>query len=222
MSAILANATGFLLTTDYPIDQVVYIKQEAYSIGAGSNISIPHGLPFTPLPMLQWSFNSNFSVLYESNTGPFPSGNLDYLFSLQISIEANATNIVIRGNGVTAPTTVYVRILCVAPSDDTSTVAATVSLGDNFVVNLDDNYMKLITANKVTVAASSSAVVPHSLGVIPHILAWMASNTGTVYPVDLAYPRDNANIEATSSNLTIRNDDFLGAWTIHYRIYHNA
>ena len=110
MPAIQANAKSFLINSDYPLDKVVYINQGSVNIGGGIDRIIAHGLPFTPLISFVWSFTADFAITYQFNNGSFPSGNPGYYFSLQLSIQANATNITLSGNGTITSTTVYYRI----------------------------------------------------------------------------------------------------------------
>lgn len=219
MPAIPANTDKFLFTTDYPMDQIVYLKEASYTIGTGIDITIPHGLPFTPLPMLQWSLNSDFSVAYEDNTGPFP-GNYTF-FRVLLAIEANSTNFIIRGgNGSDAPQTGYIRIFGFQPSDSNAEIPSTVSSGDKFILNTDYNYMKLAVAGKTgSIAANSSTTVTHNLGFIPHVLTWV-EYTGTIYP-SIAMPRYNCTVEPTATTLEVRNEDTIESHVVHYRIYYD-
>lgn len=209
-----------LLDSRYPMDKIIYLNQTSITSGAGTNVTIPHGFSFIPLPMMQWSFTQDFATSYETNTGQFPSGNPGYPFSLRVTIEANATNFIIRGDGVIGPTTIYVRIFAFQPSTSNVDVNPTVSSGDNSVINYAYNYMKLISESRTALLAPrSTTTIAHNLGYYPHILAWMETSLGTIYPVDLSYPLNNPNIEVTTTALIIRNDDFLGSWYIHYRLY---
>jgi len=215
----MTNPRNFLLNSDYPIDQVVYIRQASYTMGPGTDITIAHGLSFTPLVMLQWSLNSDFSVAYEDNTGPFP-GDYDF-WGLVVTAEANSTNIILRCGGTASSTTVYVRIFGFQPSDSNADVASTVSLGNKYIVNTDYNYMKLFLQGKTgSIAAGGSATITHNLGFYPHVLVWYETS-GTITP-SIAMPRYNCTAEITTSQLIFRNEDTLGGSSIaHYRIYYD-
>lgn len=226
MPSIPANASKFRMSSDYPMDKIVYLYEGSQSIGAGSAVNIAHGLGFIPLPMLQWSYNSDFSTAYEIGTGPFPSGNNGYPFSLEVHVKANGTNIVITGVGITSPTTVYLRIFAFAPSDYTGTVASTKSLGDTFVINSDYNYMKLVAEGKETVSAGSSTTITHNLGFIPHVLTWYNDGTYT-YPIEVSDPATSSlpyvntpYAEVNTTQLILYSDSSISN-TIHYRYYYN-
>lgn len=223
MPAILANAPKFLSNSDYPVDKIVYLKEASYTFDPAvsfGDVTIPHGLPFTPLPVLQWSFNADFGVAYEDNTGPFP-GPYGFPFTFTLVIQADSTNIKIRSNSTIGAQLAYVRLFCFAPSDYTGEVASTASVGDSFVLNSDNNYMKLVDSGKVSVASGGTATVAHSLGTYPHVLAWLETSTGIVMQMSLSYPLVNINMEVGTTGLTIRNDSF-NILTTHYRMYHNA
>lgn len=214
--------TDFLLNSDYPLDKVILINPTSGTSGDSIDITVPHGLPFTPLPWFQWSFTPDFSVAYEDNTGNFPSGNLNYFFNLQLSIEANATNIIIRGNGVLLSSTVYLRIFAFQPSTSNVELPGTESLADNFVINSDYNYMKLFdTGVTGSIAGAATTTVTHGLGYKPQILAWSEDSLGTIYPMSLSWALVNVNVEVTSTQMIIRNDSFT-TQKIHYRIYLDA
>jgi len=214
-----SDARKTLINTDFSIDQVILLKNQSISIGGGIDVTIPHGLPFIPLVWFQWSFTSDFSIAYENNTGRFPSGNIGYYFDLQIAIEANSTNIVLRGNGVLGATTVYVRIFAFQPSTYNVPIAHTSAFSDNFTLNTDYNYMKLITKSVTGLIASGATLtIPHNLGIYPHTLMWLETTTGTIYPLQSSTPGQSINAELTTDSIIIRNNDFVSRY-MHYRLY---
>jgi len=216
----MINPAHFLVNTDKPMDKIVYIKETSVATGAGIDVTIPHGLSFIPLPMMQWSTSADFSVAYEPDTGPFPSANPGYAFESVLTVEANATNLVVRYNGIIPNLPAYVRIFAFAPHDFTGDTPATASQGDSFVLNSGYNYMKLITANKVSVASGATSTISQTTGITPHVLAW-TEFSGTILPVNLSYPLNNVTIEPTTASIIIRNESFLD-YTVHYRMYYNA
>lgn len=217
MPAILANARNFLINTDYPMDKVIYLKEQSLTMGDSIDVSIAHGLPFIPLVWFQWSLTSDFAIAYENNTGPFPSGIPGYLFALLVMIEANATNIILRGNGTTSSITIYVRIFGFQPSTSNVDLAPTSSQADNFILNTDYNYMKLITATSVAVNAGVTNTITHGYGYIPHILLWDESS-GTIRPVNLSRTSGGIPVEVTANQIIIINDSASNV-IMHYRLY---
>lgn len=213
------NARKTLINSDYPLDKLILVTSQPITISGGSDVSIAHGMPFTPLVWFQWSYTSDFAIAYEDNTGDFPSGNISYYFRLRITIEADATNITFRGNGTIGSTTVYVRVVAFQPSNYNLDLSGTESLGDDFVVNSDYNYMKLVEANRSALITSGSTLtIPHTVGVRPYALMWVESTLGTIYPVQFSWPLQNLNVEITTTDIIARNDSFTG-WYLHYRIY---
>jgi len=214
----MADPRNFLLNTDYPVDKVVYINQGSVSMAGGVDRDIAHGLPFIPLVSFVWSFTPDFSVTYQYNMGPFPSGNPGYFFSLQVSISANATNIRLSGNGVLGATTIYYRIFAFVPDDFVGDIPSTTTLADNFVLLTDLNYTKLLTSSSVVLAPGQVFPIGHGLGYFPQVLAWVRPNNGpTIYPLEAQSPY-NVNSEITTSSLILNNQDFQPQ-TVYYRIY---
>lgn len=220
MPAIVANAPNFLLNSDYPLDKLVYVAQGSCSMGPYVDVNIPHGLPFIPNCLMQWSRTSDFAVTYDENTGPFPSGNPGYMFSLQVSSEATATNVILRGNGIIT-ITIYYRIIAFEPNDSATTVAPTSSTSDNFLLNTDYNYTKLYLYDNVTLAAGASTSIAHNFGYLPQVLSW-AVLSGTSYSgVYISYSNQNIMREITTTNLNITNN-LTATAKVYYRIYIDA
>lgn len=211
------NARKTLINTDYPLDKLVYVKEQAISIGTGGTVNIAHGLPFTPLVSFQWSFTPDFAVSYENNTGAFPSGNPGYFFTLQIAISANATNVRFDANGTLGTTTVYVRVIAYLPDDVDMALLSTDALADPFVLNSDKNYLKLVASTHFSLNAGATSTVNHNLGYKPQVMAWGVTS-GTAAPMDFAWPTININLEVTDTQFIFRNESFSNA-IIYYRYY---
>lgn len=227
MPAILANARKFLANSDYPFDKVVYLKTGSYTVPnntMGETVTIPHGLPFTPLIGGNWSLMSSFTVAYEYSSGPFPSSALGYLFDTITNVYADATNIYVSADNLNASAkTIYYRIFGFQPSTDESDVPGIASQGDSFLFNSGYNYTKLYLSGYVdTPATSGSSVnvaVLHDLGYIPQISAWV-SNSTYVAPVGSSHTFASTTLaSANSSYLNFTVKPFTSAQRAYYRIY---
>lgn len=214
----MSDARNFLFNTDFPIDQIVYIREGSTTIGTGGTVNIAHGLPFIPNVIFYWSFDSDFATVYDQNVGPFPSGNIGFPFTLQVTASSDATNVILNANGTLGPSTVYYRIFAFQPSDYTGDVDPTASSADNFTLNTDFNYTKLLTYDKVTVNAGGTTTITHDLGYIPQVLAWTVFS-GTSNPLLYsALDGFNRDVEVTTTSIIINNDTFLD-YDFYYRIY---
>jgi len=212
---------NFLVNSDYPLDKVVYLNSSSASIGGGTTITIPHGLPFTPLVDLTWSYNSNFATSYTNNTGPAPASVPWFIFDLQVYVDADATNIYIEAYGPAAATTVYYRVFGFQPSTSNVAVDFTAPSADNFALNTDYNYTKLLAqGTEAHGTGVVSITIPHNLGHIPQVQVWRQSSSRTSM---LSFSGDPASfswqIEVTTSSVILYNPGMFVTGTLHYRIY---
>lgn len=219
MPAITANARNFLINSDYPIDQIIYIYSGSVLIPAFdfNDVTIPHGLPFTPLPMGQWSTTSDFSVSYEISSGPL--GGTPY--TVNTGIEANATNIIFSNNNNTgSPITVYYRIYAFQPSNASGDSPHTKSQDADFIFSSDYNYTKLLSSGVTgTLGAGAATAVTHSLGYYPQVMAWK-EKTGVITPLVFAGldgGGHSAQVTTTTVLFTASTSDPSSLF--HYRIY---
>lgn len=222
MPANTLYAPSFDLDTDYPLDKVIYIASGSGSISGSSDIVFPHGLPFAPMTGFYWSLTPDFSVIYENNVGPFPSGNPSVTFTLQVAIEADATNVTLRGNGILGSTTIYYRVFGFQPDDLDENLSSTSNQADQFILNTDYNYLKLLTADNVTLAAGASTTITHNLGYKPQVTGWF-QYLGTIYPLqfvslDPTGVAQNSSMEITDTTLVLYNGPILPS-KFYYRIY---
>lgn len=222
MPAIPSTAPNFKIDTDYPLDKVIYLKSGSGAIASGGTITIPHGLPFTPLVGWYWSLTSDFSIAYEDNVGPFPSGNIGFFFTLQVAINADATNIYLQGNGTLGSTTIYYRIYAFEPDDSNVSLTATSNSADNFSLSTDYNYTKLLTTAHFSLAAGATTTIPHNLGYIPQVSGWFLSggfmNPFVYASFDPSNTPYSVALEATTTNLIFSNGS-LSNVVVYYRCY---
>ena len=213
----MTDARNFLINTDYPMDKIVYMTSGSMTVPDGTSDTIPlvaHYLPFTPLPYIIWSNTSDFTVSFtRTDDVTYPSGTYQLY-----SVSSNANNInIIRFNSTGSSKTIYYRIFCYAPynANIDSSVPVISSLADNFVMNTDYNYLKLLYEGIIT----SSTPFTHNLGYIPTVLAWK-NHLGTITPVSQATSSTlgGAGVYITTSQLIY--DTYVGDEDeIYYRIY---
>jgi len=196
----MTNPNNFLVNSDYPQDKVIFLASGSTSLGSyfsAASVNVPHGLTFTPLPRMVWSTSSDFSVCYEAGSGPAPQNVLRYNLGITGDIYSDATNISINfTNFISTAYTIYYRIFCFAPSNVTVDIDSTSSSGDNFILNTDQNYLKLLSSGKVALT-SNTVTVDHNLGYIPQVDAWIEDGSGLIYP-----PQSNGSILYPSFGIT--------------------
>jgi hypothetical protein len=220
----MVDARNFLLNTDYPLDQVVWLKSDSKAISGSTSgtITIPHGLPFTPLVGGSWSLDSGFGVLYEYSSGTLPSGNASSsLYGRTVRAYADSTNVYLAWSNTLTATTIYFRLFAFQPSDEDHDLDPTAASGDVFVFNSDYNYTKLLKADFEDVSPGDTVVVSHGLGYRPQVLAWARDTSGNVAPMD--YQDNNADqwtdviVTTTSVTFVVPSSAIIDR--IDYRIY---
>lgn len=231
----ITKAKDFLLTTDFPLDKVIYLKSGSFSVSGypGSNsVAIPHGLPFIPLCDMSWSLTPDFSVCYPAGSSPPPTNIALDNQGVENLLYADATNINISvSNFLTPAITFYYRIYAFEPSDSSTDLEPTASAGDDFVLNTDFNYTKLYLEGKLDLSVTDT--VTHNLGYIPQIEAWDENPLSVTpsFPQRIIPPLFNDNTLDTTGGgatygfiLTTTTLQFLSQNTpaptfLHYRIY---
>lgn len=169
MPANPAAAKNMLLSTDYPLDKIVYLKSGSTVAATGVNTDIyfAHNLPFTPLVVGSWSYDPNFTTSYMAGLQPFAPA-----VSTSVTIQSNAVNTrVLIGNNTGVTQTIYWRIYGYMPPDADADVLATASLADRFAFNTDYNYTKLYASGLADIT-TATVVVPHNLGYRPQVEIW--------------------------------------------------
>lgn len=222
------------LTTDFPLDKVVGLYSGSFSVPNNSMahiVTIPHGLPFRPLPGGNWSNISDFSIQYEYGTGTFPAPP-GRLFSQISNVFADSDNIYISTDNVSGSTkTVYYRIFVFEPPDSAADLSPIADISDVYMINSDYNNAKLFINSYVDVPAnpggSINVDVEHSIGTIPQSMGWVVyPSWNGVAAVQAVHP-----IGSTSSwvkgilmsaneqfaNFTVPQD--AGGRRVYYRLY---
>jgi hypothetical protein len=216
----------FLMTSDYPIDKVTYLKEISIPLSSLSfnDITFAHGLTYTPLLQAQWSQDGTWPYAYDENSGPINAG---FQHIIDTAVECNSTTIsIFNTNNQAINTTVYWRLFGFMPTTVNVDAAFTSNLADPYAINSDNDYPKLFSAG-VTAFSSvtgSTETVYHGLGYRPRqVLVWAEDGTKTYWMNSFAYPNPgNNNYCKVGINdiLFVRDGLFLSsAVRFHYRIY---
>lgn len=218
MPAIDANAGNFLLSSDYPLDKIIYMTSGSFNVSAGlTTQNIAHGLPFKPLLDGTWSTDSTFALSYDMGGGPV-STVAGALFNIQADVSSDSTNAIISvGKATAGTTTIYYRVFGFEPSTDNLAASFTSSSADTFILNTDFNYTKLYSAG----AATISTVITHGLGYKPQVSMW-EETSGTIRKKNENRNGSGANTYTTISTtaVTVTFDGSAPVGTkAHYRIY---
>lgn len=225
MPAILSNARDFLATSDYPLDKVCYLHSATVNFGSGTDYTVAHGLPFTPLIRAVWSLTSSFTTAYQVGDGPVSSSPSTPFSPQLVSAYADSTNAVLSFGMPGTTTQVYVRIYALMPGGDSSEVSHTASSADDFTLSTDYNYTKLYMEGETASSStpSSTEIVTHSLGYYPQVEVWFEKSSRIYAASYSALVNGSPTSEAfaiSTSSLTMTREMFLsGPESFHYRIY---
>lgn len=213
----------FVLSSDYPIDQVVY-RSRVIPLTIASydyaTANVPHSVGGIFLPIAQYSLSGDFS----SNTFGVGTSEVDAngAQKYRTSLGVYSDRLFIEANNWTAiPVTLYFRAIGLAIQGDHRSFAAT-SQYHGLLLNTDTNQLKLIKSGTVVVPSGAATSIPHSLGYVPTALVWQNSYWGVI-AVDYTSiePSDyGTNVIIDSQNLTITQKDINNTpRTYYYRIY---
>lgn len=219
------NPRNFLLSTDYPIDKVVYQTTRTVTVGAYgySDTDFLHGMPFKPLIVGQFSPNASYVPLYEIGSTPVVSGNVPY----NTSIESDGTRIYLSiSNNTNTSVTLRFNIYAFQPTGATAAVTDfTASAGEAFSISTDYNYTKLALSGVTGYISGSSTSISHGQGVVPQVMAWYeVQSTGRIAPLVFGVHNqtwgDDTLVRITNSTVSFSNSGILATPTrYHYRIY---
>lgn len=195
--ADITKAKNFLLTTDFPLDKIIYLAEGSFALGAFPSLAVttnvPHGLPFIPLMNMIWSTDPNFSVSYTAGSGPPTTDILVSNLGATSSIYSDITNVVITAqNFLLTPITFYYRLYAFEPSDSSADLSPTANSADNFVLNTDYNYTKLYIDSKLTLSLSTT--ITTALGYIPQVEAWAERPASGPLLRRISPPDTNSNV----------------------------
>lgn len=231
MPADVAQASNFLLTTDYPVDKLVIAGTGTVAQPASTqtSYSFAHGLPFTPLLYGSWSNTSNYAILYGLNSGPISSTPSVSPFDALMKLRADANNLYIVAENYSASAiTFYARLYGFEPTTDNEVTTHTGSPYDSFQINTDYNYTKLYLDGYIDKAAGSGSPsttsVSHNFGADVQAIVWKEdTSTGVITPLtfhdggDFQVEDVVAYIGTTA--LTFNFSGFQPALRMHYRLY---
>lgn len=220
-----ANTNKTLLNSDSPLDKIIYITSGNISIpnGTSDNITLlAHSLPFTLLPMLQWSNTADFSITNELRDSEYTSNSFTTGVGQFYNAETDGTNIYLDRYNLSGSTkTLYYRISGFMPSNASadSIVPYTGSSGDNFIINTDKNYMKLAYSGILTTVNN---IFNHNFGYVPRVLIWgMAGGRMTKL---IAAQEISGGVGTSGVHIDTTKLEWLSPTTyteIHYRIYYD-
>ena len=241
------QARKMRLTTDYPLDKVVF-PSPAYP-GTGSvtvsgynyaDVYIPHGLTYAPLPVLEWTTDPTWSIKYEGGNGPVGLDSFLYDTAMDtMGPSFTPSTSVIRvtfNNNTPSPVTFYYRVYAFAPSNKTAElVRFTNDNSQTYLLNTDYNYTKLFQKGIVdcplVVGGTNITTVTHNFGLYPQIMAWQEDTVFGMYGISHVSGREIEDslspafslgpnkswIEVRTDNIRFYNRNIAARY--HYRIY---
>lgn len=189
------DSRDFLLTTDFPLDKVVYMDSGSVAVPTGgiTTIDVPHSLPFRPMVIGTWSLDANFSTSIDEGLPQYADFSVPYLAMSSTSELLRLSPYNITGSTVTF----YWRAYGFMPPNVNEVAAFTSAEADDFVMNTDYNYSKLLDTGIVNLS-SGSVSVPHNLGYRPQVEVWGES------AVDSSILLKHTFGASSTSNLTNR------------------
>lgn len=220
----MTDPRNFLLNSDYPLDKVVYMTSGTLTVTSSGSEStnITHGLTFRPLMVFSHSDDSAFTT--SRTNGQLPFGPAE---QWGVSVDTDSdTNIRVLGFNTSATTkTIYWRAYAFMPSNVNLDADPTASTATNFVLNTDNNYMKLLDSDYITMpSAGNTITVTHGLGYRPTVQIWERLGTGVerILPLLVSDPADTTSNRINVGTSTITFTSGSGgteATNYHYRIY---
>ena len=235
MPAIVANATSFKYTTDYPIDKVIYRTSGSESIPHASfvaeavTITIPHDLGFRPLCRAVWS-EDGFATYYEIGNDPwFFDATFGYWTQRIVTqITSDATNVYMTFLNWDTTRTLAYKIIGLAPTDMPASDITPAQGDGSFRFNTDYNYLKILDQGVETVTlgsfgSSTDLTVGHLLGYRPLALTWTEFDgktyqSGTENVMGVSSANSTTHVTDTSLVTSIESSGAASV-DVHYRIY---
>ena len=219
-----SNAQKTLLNSDYPMDQVIF--QTTRSVNTSPNLntaSITHNLPFTPLISGVWSLTPDFQETYDLSGGPL--GSSFQLYNVYVYTNSNTIDLTIYNN-TGSNSTLYFYFYGFMPSNVSTEVGFTASLGSNFIINSEYNYMKLYMTDRVSMPSGSGiTTINHGLGYMPFVSSWhdrvgiIQENDQTSLDTTIGQ-FNTVTVYVDNDNLYLRRYSVTSSpWFVHYRMY---
>lgn len=205
----MTKPKDFISSSDYPVPVLALKMSTSLQVPVGeywneNQKALPHGLPFTPLIVGQWSTNGNFNPAYDLSTQIplfYGSGRPQFV----VVVGADNRNIYIDcSHNNQSLTTFYFRLTGFIPPDYEGRVSS-VEDSSNFTLNSDFNYPKILEQRKINVDANTDFIINHNLGYVPQARLWSAGQVGNSSQgyYDCIIPQ--------SVTKSINNDGYLGA-----------
>lgn len=160
-------SNNLLVNSHYPMPWIVWKQEYSLSVSAGGYDyqQLPHGLPFTPLLIGQWSTSRNFDPSYDLEIS-VPGGSTGGQVETMCSVGASASSIDITLlNNATVARTFYFRLMAFAPPGYTGEVSP-VEYSSPFRFNSHFRYQQLLMAGE------TKGPIAHNLGYLPQARIW--------------------------------------------------
>jgi hypothetical protein len=206
-----------LLATDHPIDKVVYMDSGSITVPANSSADATeaHVLSFAPLLDCTWSTDPSFGLSYDIGTGAI-SASGPFIFDIFTEIYGtNSSAVLTVYNDTGSSKTVYYRMFGYEPSNSNAEVPHTASVADDFVIDTDLNYSKLLYSDRIT----AGQTITHNLNRRLHVMLWEEIlSSGRIYKNNNAEMTDTSK---SSAKVNLNNIIFNVATgsAVHYRVY---
>ena len=236
----------FLLNTDYEMDKIIYIKEFKYTVSSLTTMTVPHNLPTVPLPFGVWATNADYTNSHNLCDYDDPWNQNTLCF-----VKADMNNIYItltpklQGNSYVS-TTFYITIFGFEPGSNwpdyphTSgtpfdyikthgqKLPATSKEAQNFIINTDYNYLKLLRSGYLGDYDSTlhRMTYKHNLGYVPQVMTWLTLGAweGNIefqaHSGEFYYDTDQTRRSGTFVDDTeFYNQTSVGLYALETRIY---
>jgi hypothetical protein len=211
------DSRNFLMNTDYPIDKISSYYEGSTTVASldSETPTIPHGLAYTPLYFVRWSTSPDFVVSYDEL-------GVSTINDLILTAQTDSTNLYLFIlNNTGSPVTFYYRVIYFMPTNVDLDAAETQSDLDNFALNTDYNYTKILLEDFVS---SATATIDHDLGYYPQVEAWFirSADGRCVHHVAnsvAASSPEGPRARVTTTQVILEDGSLFPASGWHYKIY---
>jgi len=206
----MTDARNFLFNSDFPIDKIIGFQTGSFTKTSADSAPfvVAHGFSFAPLYILQWSTSSTFVPAFSEQL-------LGDGFTPLLEAQTTATDVKFFYNVPSAPVTFHYRVYFMMPPDVDVSVPILTGL-DNFRLNTDFNYTKIIEEGKIL----STTTITHGLGYFPLVDFWIHRTSDDVirhFPVSETDAGNEGGAIVTTTTVTFylpTGHDFM-----YYKIY---